>query len=246
MACLYVGRNRPGSAWHMSRHGHAWHELVLIVRGAERVAAGETLVAHAGDAVLFPAGQPHEEWAEGELESWFWAFTGELPAGLPQRVADLDGRLRQLGSWLLAERAGNRLPGPLAAALAQTAAAEYARLAAAPPDALVEQLRRTVRQQPAASHTLATLATQAGLSKYHFARQYKARTGQSPMAEVRAMRLAHARDLLLTTRLPLKAIAEQAGLGDAASLCRLCRQHYEQTPGQLRGRHGISGRMSDS
>jgi AraC family transcriptional regulator of adaptative response / methylphosphotriester-DNA alkyltransferase methyltransferase len=151
-------------------------------------------------------------------------------------VADHDGRLRQLASWLLAERANHRLDGALAQALVEAAAAEFARLAAAPPEPLVEQLRRTVRRQPAASYSLAGFAAQAGLSKYHFARLYKARTGQSPMAEVRAIRLAHARDLLLTTRLPLKAIARQAGLGDAASLCRLCRQHYRQSPGQLRGR----------
>ena len=110
MTCCYAGANRQDAGWHMARHSHSHHEMVLVVQGSERVqSSGHNELARAGDALLFPAGQAHEEWAEELLETWYWGFTGPLPEALPLRVADHDGRLRQIGGWLLAERASGRL-----------------------------------------------------------------------------------------------------------------------------------------
>ena len=54
------------------------------------------------------------------------------------------------------------------------------------------------------------------------------------MADVRALRADFARDLILATALPFKAIAPRAGLGDEQAMCRTFRQLYATTPGELR------------
>lgn len=236
-----IGANRPRGPWHIRAHHHGFHELVVILRGAERVVCAERdATVQAGEALLFAPGVTHEEWALNPepLETYFCAFEApDLPPGLPLAVADKAGRLRQLAAWLHAERDRVRGQAPaLTVALLAALVAEFQRLAAQREAPLVEHLRRAVRERPDAAFTLAGLAAQAGLSKFHYLRVFKALAGRTPMAEVQALRLAHARDLLLSTDLPLKRIAPQAGLGDAASLARLCRRHFGLTPGQLRGR----------
>ena len=72
------------------------------------------------------------------------------------------------------------------------------------------------------------------MTKYHFLRRYRALTGKTPMEDVRAIRLDFARNLILTTDLPLKLIAVQAGLGDAYQLSRLFRKHLNLAPSALR------------
>jgi transcriptional regulator GlxA family with amidase domain len=59
-------------------------------------------------------------------------------------------------------------------------------------------------------------------------------TGLTPMEDLRQLRLEAARDLLLTTDLPLKAIAPRTGLGDEYHLSRLFRRAFGIAPGALR------------
>ncbi|MHC4712874.1 MAG: helix-turn-helix domain-containing protein, partial [Planctomycetota bacterium] len=48
------------------------------------------------------------------------------------------------------------------------------------------------------------------------------------------VRVEYARELIVSTGLPLKAVAMEAGLGTASFLCRLFRSTYGVTPGSLR------------
>jgi transcriptional regulator GlxA family with amidase domain len=72
------------------------------------------------------------------------------------------------------------------------------------------------------------------MSKFHFSRRYRQLTGLTPMEDLRQLRLEAARDLLLTTDLPLKAIAPRTGLGDEYHLSRLFRRAFGIAPGELR------------
>jgi len=58
--------------------------------------------------------------------------------------------------------------------------------------------------------------------------------GCSPQAYITQRRLALAQKMLVQTRLPLDAIAQDTGFSDASSLSRACKRHFQKTPGQIR------------
>ena len=161
----------------------------------------------------------------------------ELPRPPVCKITDTDGRILQLAQWLYAER--ERDPAaqrPIVTALTQALVAEYLRLATQNSESLVATMRKFMRQHLRQPLTLDDLATASGLSKFHFVRRYRVLTSRTPMADLRLIRLEAARDLLLTTNLPLKEIAPRVGLGDVYRLCRLFRQCFQTTPGTLRQR----------
>ena len=61
------------------------------------------------------------------------------------------------------------------------------------------------------------------------------------MEDLRLIRLAAARDLLLTTALTLKEIAPRCGLGDEFHLARVFSRHFKIPPGAVRRKR--SGNM---
>jgi len=94
-------------------------------------------------------------------------------------------------------------------------------------------------RDPSPDRLIATALTQAlvgTLSKFHFIRRYRTLTGRTPMEDLRLIRIEAARDLLLTTNLPLKEIAPRCGLGDEYHLSRLFRRYQDVTPSELRHR----------
>ncbi len=246
----HVGRHAPAGEWHIATSGHPEHEMVAVLHGQQRtVTPAGDVAAGAGDVLLFQRGLPHAESGTGKpgFESLFFSFAAEgLRSGLPLRVHDSGGRIRQLLAWLLADRDSSRREVRESAdALAGAILAEFARLAAEPETSLVEKVRTYVREHIDAPLTLDGLAKHAGLSKYHFLRKYRKLAGRSPMADVRAIRISHARDLILTTRLPLKVITRMAGLNDEVNLSRLFRKHLNVTPGGLRGGRGRGPRAAE-
>lgn len=82
--------------------------------------------------------------------------------------------------------------------------------------------------------SLATLASVAALSPYHFLRRFKAETGKSPHAYVAAERMAQAKMLIETTRRPIADIAWSLGYKDASRFAHLFRRHMGAAPGAFR------------
>ena len=238
---LGIGRLVALPDFHMAAHCHPYHELIIVVAGQQYVEIrGQRLTAAAGDVLWYPSGVAHTEWAEPRdpVESYFLSVGWpELPEPPCLRVADAEGRVGQLARWLYAERQTDpALQRAAAIAFARAIVAEFLRLAGDQPNALVARLRQYMRKHLKTALDLAELARQGKLSKYHFVRRYRSLAGRTPMHDLRLIRLEAARDLVLTTNLPLKEIAPRCGLGDEYHLSRLFRQHLHTTPGQLRRR----------
>ena len=236
---LGIGHLPPQPRWQMGRHWHSCHELIVILAGQLHVEIqGQTRAGTAGDVFWYPTRVPHREWTEptAPVESLF--LTVEWPKLLrPPRLAVVDttGRLRELARWVFAERQGDAaFRHGAGQEFARAFVAEYFRLAAQGTDPWVAELRSFMRLRFRGPLTLADLARQSQLSKFHFVRRYRRMTGRTPMADLRLIRLEAARDLLLTTTLPLKEIAPRCGLGDEYHLSRLFRQAFAITPGSLR------------
>jgi transcriptional regulator GlxA family with amidase domain len=223
----------------MAAHVHAYHELIVIVSGTMHVRGpGLDADCRAGDVLLYPAGVPHHERSSAgdPVRSIFFGFRapGFDSAALVRRT-DRRGRIREMARWLHEDRLSSD-PSRRASRdfLCAALLAEFRAEPAEEADPLVETTRAWVLRHLAETVTLERLARRAGLSRYYFLRRYKRTTGRTPMQDVRAMRVDHARGLLLGTGLTLKEIAPLAGLGDEYSLSRAFRRAFGASPRTMR------------
>ncbi|WP_299790607.1 AraC family transcriptional regulator [uncultured Marivita sp.] len=81
---------------------------------------------------------------------------------------------------------------------------------------------------------LETVARAAGVTTFHFARAFRATTGQTPHQYLIERRLARARELLALGDLPLAEIAYDCGFSSQAHMTTVFRKHMGVTPGQYR------------
>jgi AraC family transcriptional regulator len=83
--------------------------------------------------------------------------------------------------------------------------------------------------------SLEDLANVAGLSAYHFARQFTARFGVSPIAHVKALRMAQAADLLAAKDPPaLVYLAFDCGFESQEGFTRAFKRAFGVSPGRYR------------
>jgi AraC family transcriptional regulator len=82
--------------------------------------------------------------------------------------------------------------------------------------------------------TLDDLAATTGLSKFHFARCFRASTGTTPHDFVLGQRVDRARRLLLRTSMPLPEVAQTCGFADQSHMNRVFRKRLGTTPGEVR------------
>jgi AraC-like DNA-binding protein/mannose-6-phosphate isomerase-like protein (cupin superfamily) len=242
---LYAGTVATRTPWYMAGHCHDYHEMIVLVEGElNLIIDGEKIMATAGDALFYPAGSRHAESScpDAPFRTYFIGFTDPAmaDAGLPVRVVDRAGRMRQLAHWIYDEQASrqpDKMEKDAAADNAFLAAliAEFRRLTRDDTPPLVRDIRAYISRHLAGPITVDDLAAQAGMSKFHFIRTYRKCAGCTPMAAVRRLRAEAARNLALNTDLPLKQIAEHCGLSNPQHLSRIFREHFGAPPGTSRG-----------
>jgi AraC family transcriptional regulator len=84
--------------------------------------------------------------------------------------------------------------------------------------------------------SLEDLAAAAGLSRAHFARSFRAATGQTPYAYLRERRVARARELLASSSRPVVEVAALTGFRSQSHLGRVFKAATGMTPGEYRRR----------
>lgn len=100
--------------------------------------------------------------------------------------------------------------------------------------AALRRVQERLHDELAEPHRSADLAALAGLSRFHFARQFRRATGLSPHAyllEVRVLEAAR----LLATGADVGDVAAAVGFGSRAHLSRQLASRLSITPGALRG-----------
>lgn len=236
---LHIGHLDPSPRWRIAAHQHAFHELIVPVRGRMTLRCPEgRFTILAGDILIYPAGMAHEEESDpaDPVESFFLSLTGSPVRGRSLlRRHDHSGRMRQLIRWLHADQyAKDRLAREERAALFQALLVRFFREDQGPEPELALQIRAFVRGHLGERLTLDRLAKEARMSRYYFVRTYHRLTGRPPMKDVCRLRLEYARDLIITTKLPLKEIAIKAGLGTPYALSRLFHRAFGMPPGAFR------------
>jgi AraC family transcriptional regulator len=217
------------------------------------------LAPHADHLLLMPAGT-HSRWiatsgAERLLHfqiapDWLEELAEE--AGCPAAAAHLpllpDLAAPQL-PWLLRrmEAALRRAGGVerlVAEQMAVLCAAELLRV----PAVVARQPRRPhaiapwrlravlalIEDRLAEDLPLAALAAAAGLSRFHFARAFRAQVGMSPHRFVLQRRCERAKRLIVTGRLPLEEVGRACGFAHQAHFTTAFRRTIGTTPGRWR------------
>jgi mannose-6-phosphate isomerase-like protein (cupin superfamily) len=84
-SCVVIGSNVPVGAAAPPRHVHPVDQLYYVVMGEMQVRLGtEQFVAGAGSLVYIPAGTPHHNWNEGDVDEFH--FEVLAPAPLPSQT----------------------------------------------------------------------------------------------------------------------------------------------------------------
>ena len=82
--------------------------------------------------------------------------------------------------------------------------------------------------------SLAVMASEAAMSRFHFVRAFTRVQGKTPLQYVIHHRMELAKVLLRTTRLPIAAVAANLGYEDASRFGQHFRRHTGTTPGAYR------------
>lgn len=98
----------------------------------------------------------------------------------------------------------------------------------------------SVVENPAAVHTLEDLARTAGMSRSKFAKVFADTMAVTPMEFVARTRLDQARNLLMSTALPVSAVAARVGFGSRSHFSRAFRGRFGLDPSSLRKNGGAA------
>ncbi|MFW6062314.1 MAG: helix-turn-helix domain-containing protein [Planctomycetota bacterium] len=222
---------------------HPVHELVYVLRGAYEVnTLGLTLSGSDGWLFCFSPRQRHEprflprhqrDHCQALLLQW---REPDPPASYPLQLEDASQRLQHVLSWMLdlytSDGAEDRkAAGQLLPLLLRELNRPLDRSTL-----LLQSVHTYIEDHLHQRIELQDLADAVGLSRFHFAREFKQSAGLPPMRYVTRLRLQRAEHLLRTTHLPLAQIAELVGLSSGFHLSNLFDQHYGVRPHTLRSR----------
>ncbi|HBC88238.1 MAG TPA: hypothetical protein DCZ94_14905 [Lentisphaeria bacterium] len=240
---VFVGRLKVNSGWKvafgMHTHGHV--EVMLMLGGRLRVqVGGETVEAGKGDALFYAPGVPHLEEASPEgADFLFFNVPASQRFSCKPLVKDPGRRLLTLAYWISEEREKPfEKRDRIIRAYVDAVIIEMEKLSEAQQISPLSHIRDHMMGTLTKSHSIGFLAKRAGMSKYHFIRSYKKCTGLTPMQDLLLIRLEAACNLLTTTEMTLKQVAEETGFCDEYYFSRMFRKQYGTTPGAFR--HGRS------
>ena len=81
--------------------------------------------------------------------------------------------------------------------------------------------------------SLSALARQAGVSRFHFARQFRLSTGESPMEYVRRVRIERSKAILQTRDTTIAEVAARLGFSDQSHFTRIFGRLVGVSPGSF-------------
>lgn len=107
-------------------------------------------------------------------------------------------------------------------------------------DEPILRVQRWLAESAGNDVAVSDMARHASMEERTFLRRFKRATGMAPSEYAQRLRIDTARELLQTTRQPVKQVAWRAGYGDAATFGRLFRRTIGLSPGEYRRRFGAA------
>jgi transcriptional regulator GlxA family with amidase domain len=104
---------------------------------------------------------------------------------------------------------------------------------------LLHEVRRLVIDGLPKAVDISSVAERFGLSRSHFSRYFRVRTGKTPGHFATLVRLERAQSMLLETNANLRLIAGSCGFANANHLCKVFRRIRNCSPNAFRQSHGM-------
>ena len=111
-------------------------------------------------------------------------------------------------------------------------------------DQALDDIVRTLQQEPSRRWTVDALAQRAYLSRAQFTRRFHAVTGQPPARYMIHARLERARQLMQDTTMTVEQIADALGYTDVAFFSRQCKRYLGHPPSAFRQQPEVGGRSA--
>ena len=244
---------------HAARHGRVRRSgaaeaiFILCEAGAGWCEMGDARHdVQAGEVLVIPPRQPHRYYTDDNdpWSIWWLHVTGgdladllaaigldlvrpTAPAADPVQAADL---IESICNDLARDETSSSLTAAAGAAwhlLAQLAAERHRRSVG---DASINRIQAHLREHLAEPFSVPGLAADAGFSTSHFSARFHAVTGFSVTEYVKRLRMARARELLLTTDRSIADIAAEVGYPDQFYFSRQFRAVAGSSPRHFRRR----------
>ena len=100
----------------------------------------------------------------------------------------------------------------------------------------LERIREFIDGHYTQPLTIDRLAARSRLSTFHFIRRFREAFGETPHRYLRQRRLERAKELLVTTPLPVTEICDQIGFQSLGSFSSLFRRETGETPAEYRAK----------
>jgi AraC family transcriptional regulator len=94
--------------------------------------------------------------------------------------------------------------------------------------------------------SLDELARQAGVSRFHFARQFRLSTGESPMEYLRRVRIEQSKSILQSRASTIAEVAARLGFSDQSHFTRIFGRLVGVSPGSFAREDWDSGAVAKS
>ena len=248
----------------LPEHRHRHHLMIMPVgagcNGELRTANGFRLRGSqgAGGVCVIPAGLPHQARLEGVSEHLAVyldpavmdraaeAAHVSTTVEVIEKYSEADAVISNVGMALLAEVESRALGGQLYAdSLANVLAVHLLRNYTASGIELpyragglsgrkLHELTSFMTENCASDLRLDDLARVAGVSRFHFVREFKRATGVSPHQYLMKLRVQRAQSLLQESTMPLSEVGLQSGFSHQSHFTRLFRRFTGTTPQSYR------------
>jgi len=106
------------------------------------------------------------------------------------------------------------------------------------PGSEIDRATRYLRQNAGKRLAITGICRTLAISERTLARKFKAKLHMSPLSYLQSQRIARARELLESSKLPLDRIVEQCGYEDVSSFRKLFARQVGMTPRDYRQRFG--------
>lgn len=234
-------------------NGYHLPQFLYCTEGAgELIVGGKKYCIKPGQAFFLPSGEPHEYYTTGQVWDTHWVVMGGNGIenilekfGFTQAavytfsdVTKLNHIFKKIYSTLKTDLIyGNYYAG----GYAYEFLVEFYRLANNKPSAVNTDGGGTILTAVnyIDSHfkegiTLEKLCEATGITKQHICKLFKRNFSMTPVEYVTKTKLRHAKRLLLTSPLTVKAISEELGFSDCGYFCRTFRKYELMSPTEYR------------